>query len=256
MMNISTPNIDREISVLLQKIEATHHVQVIHAVESGSRAWGFPSEDSDYDIRFIYCHSPRWYISPFERKDTIELFADFDLDASGWDIGKCLALLYKGNCTLHEWLGSPIVYGSNSEKFLRLQQFARNEFNSASAFYHYMSLAKRKFLNNATSTNAKYFLYGLRAVLCAAYIVDHRSPPPVLFDPLVQQYLPPKEKHILTALLERKAQGQEMAHAPIDAALWTLATEMYKNLQSTQLQHKRQHTTEDYTALMQSLVTE
>ena len=38
----------------LKEIEKQEHVKIILAIESGSRAWGFESADSDYDVRFIY----------------------------------------------------------------------------------------------------------------------------------------------------------------------------------------------------------
>ena len=37
----------------LTELEQSENVRVLHAVESGSRAWGFASPDSDYDVRFI-----------------------------------------------------------------------------------------------------------------------------------------------------------------------------------------------------------
>ena len=50
--------IDKEIAGLIQtnldEIERTEQVRILFAVESGSRAWGLPSPDSDYDVRFVY----------------------------------------------------------------------------------------------------------------------------------------------------------------------------------------------------------
>lgn len=47
----------------LTEIEQLEHVKILYAVESGSRAWGFASTNSDYDIRFIYMHPLEWYLS-------------------------------------------------------------------------------------------------------------------------------------------------------------------------------------------------
>ncbi len=47
------PAVRREIKQRLDAVEATDDVRVLMAVESGSRAWGFPSPDSDYDVRFL-----------------------------------------------------------------------------------------------------------------------------------------------------------------------------------------------------------
>ena len=102
----------REIQDKLLELQFRENVVVLYACESGSRAWGFPSEDSDYDVRFIYLRPRDWYLSvDFERKrDVIELPISGKLDISGWDFRKALQLFYKSSPVLLEWLGSPIVY--------------------------------------------------------------------------------------------------------------------------------------------------
>ena len=45
-MNVLVP-------VKLLEIEKKYNVIVLYATESGSRAWGFASPDSDFDERFI-----------------------------------------------------------------------------------------------------------------------------------------------------------------------------------------------------------
>jgi hypothetical protein len=94
----------------LIEIEKNNDVKVIYACESGSRAWGFASEDSDYDVRFIYVHSKDWYLTIADKRDVIEIPFDGDLDINGWDIRKSLKLLRKSNSPLLEWLSSPIKY--------------------------------------------------------------------------------------------------------------------------------------------------
>src|SRR5262249_9363242 len=94
----------------LSRIEKEHDVRVLMAVESGSRAWGFASPDSAYDVPFIYVHNRDWYLSVFEGRDTIEEMLPQSLDLSGWDLRKTLRLFSNCNLALNEWLGSPIVY--------------------------------------------------------------------------------------------------------------------------------------------------
>ena len=94
----------------LAEIERDFDVTVLWAIESGSRAWGFESPDSDFDVRFVYKHKQDFYLSLNDHRDVIELPIDDTWDVSGWDLDKTLKLLYKSNPTLFEWLQSPIVY--------------------------------------------------------------------------------------------------------------------------------------------------
>ena len=95
----------------LKDIEQKYQVKVLYACETGSRAWGFPSPDSDYDVRMIYMHDLDWYLSLSDKKDTIEFMSeDGELDVTGWDIKKCLKLMWKSNGALLERVQSPVVY--------------------------------------------------------------------------------------------------------------------------------------------------
>ena len=94
----------------LHEIEQTEQIKILLAVESGSRAWGFDSPDSDYDVRFIYVRPRNEYLKLNKNRDVIELPINDLLDINGWDLDKTLTLLYKSNPTLFEWFSSPIVY--------------------------------------------------------------------------------------------------------------------------------------------------
>jgi predicted nucleotidyltransferase len=94
----------------LNEIEQTDNITILHAVESGSRAWGFASPDSDYDVRFFYMRQKDYYLRLDRTRDVLE-YPVFDLlDINGWDIDKTLKLLHTSNPTLFEWSNSPIVY--------------------------------------------------------------------------------------------------------------------------------------------------
>ena len=112
----------KEILEALKNIEVQNKVKILYACESGSRAWGFSSTDSDFDVRFIYMHEPDYYLSVFDdRRDVIELPINDLLDVSGWDLKKALALTFKNNLALFEWINSPVVYLNNdNEKLLQL----------------------------------------------------------------------------------------------------------------------------------------
>lgn len=125
------------IQVELDRLSEQHQIQIILAIESGSRAWGFPSRDSDYDVRIIYRHKPEWYLSVFEQKDTLNEPINGDLDIAGWELRKTLSLLHKGNAVVHEWLNSPVVYRADAERLKQLSAFANLAFNPLAAFSHY-----------------------------------------------------------------------------------------------------------------------
>src|SRR3954452_13450282 len=107
-----TKTVRDQILKRLEEAEAEHGVRILYACESGSRAWGFASPDSDYGVRFIYAQPRNWYLS-FDverRRDVIEYPIVDDIDQSGWDVRKALYLFTRNNGALLEWLHSPIVY--------------------------------------------------------------------------------------------------------------------------------------------------
>ena len=133
----------------LRKIEEKEKVRIIMAIESGSRAWGFASPDSDYDVRFIYVRKKEEYLKLEGIKDVIEWQLDETLDINGWDIRKALQLLYKSNPTVFEWCASPIVY------------MEREEFYWLKEFYHVISLLATKEKENLTVTSEIFLLISL-----------------------------------------------------------------------------------------------
>ena len=126
----------------LVQIEQEHRICILYAVESGSRAWGFASRDSDYDVRFIYIHPLDWYLSIRDQRDVIECPIDHELDVSGWDLRKALGLFAKSNPPLLEWLGSPIVYKDSNGLADRLRCLLIETFSSQRCMYHYLHMAR------------------------------------------------------------------------------------------------------------------
>lgn len=109
------PAIRARIDTTLVDLEIRENIRILWAVESGSRAWGFPSPDSDYDVRFVYVRPLEWYLSLNPGRDVVELPIVDELDVAGWDLRKALRLLVKANPALLEWLSSPIVYRATAE---------------------------------------------------------------------------------------------------------------------------------------------
>ncbi|MDG9666330.1 nucleotidyltransferase domain-containing protein [Hahella sp. CR1] len=202
---------EKRIQETLERIEWEHDVKVLYACESGSRAWGFASRDSDYDVRFIYQRSLSHYLSLGKRRDVIELPIDDELDVSGWDISKALTLLRSGSATLQEWLNSPIVYSRDVVFLAQMKYLASLSARPASLFYHYFSMARNERERLAAGeVNAKRYAYMLRTLLAAMWVAEYRTPPPVRFYELKARML--GGGPIVTevdALLERKAMGNE-----------------------------------------------
>lgn len=170
----------------IKEVEATRGVEVLLAVESGSRAWGFASPDSDYDIRFIYRHEKDWYLSPWDKDETIEFMTEDDLDGSGWDLRKTFHLLLKSNAALLSWFYSPIVYKENA-KFVELfRPLADACFSPVAVSYHYLSMSK-KYLEacRADEVKLKSYFYCLRTALTGKWIIEKGTVPPVLFSELL-----------------------------------------------------------------------
>jgi len=105
-----------QIKAELARIEEDENISILWACESGSRAWGFESQNSDYDVRFIYLQRTEEYLRASDLRDVIEKPISDDLDISGWDLPKALRLFRKSNPPLLEWLQSPIVYQGNDDQ--------------------------------------------------------------------------------------------------------------------------------------------
>ena len=195
----------------LNEIETTEHVRILRAVESGSRAWGFASPDSDYDVRFIYVRDIQHYLKLEKTRDVIEWQLDEVLDINGWDLQKALRLLHSSNPTLFEWSNSPIVYKTTDE-WATVRREINNYFLAKSGLYHYLSTATgnyREYLKGETVKLKKYF-YVIRPILACKWILDKKSPPPMLFSELVAAELEPEMRPIIERLLEQKSVTPEM----------------------------------------------
>ena len=195
----------------LKEIEARENIRVIHCVESGSRAWGFASPDSDYDVRFIYVRSKEHYLRLDKTRDVIEWQLDDTLDINGWDIQKALTLLHKSNPTLFEWNSSPIVY-KTTEEWQGIAEMINRYFVAKSGLYHYLSTAKsnyREYLKGDVVRLKKYF-YVLRPILACKWIIAEGTPPPMEFRALMDKYLDEELKPDVERLLDIKMNTPEV----------------------------------------------
>jgi len=196
----------------LDSIEKEHNVEILFAIESGSRAWGFASLDSDYDVRFIYRHPVTWYLDVIPRRDVIEYPIVDEMDYSGWDLRKMFFLLNKSNSVLFEWFHSPIQYRRNEEFLQYMKEPFEKFFSPVATIYHYLHMAEnnyREYLKSDLVKIKKYF-YVLRPLLACYWIEKYRSIPPIEFEELFKAVNIDAELHaIITDLLERKRKGYE-----------------------------------------------
>ena len=195
----------------LRRIEEAENIKILFAVESGSRAWGFASPDSDYDVRFIYIRRLEDYLRLNAIRDVIELPINDVLDINGWDLQKTLRLLHKSNPTLFEWFSSPIVY-QETEFADKFRDLMMHYFSSKKTLYHYVSMAEgnyREYLKGDLIRAKKYF-YVLRPVLACQWILDWGTPPPMLFSELLKAELPVELIDVVNQLLELKMNSPEV----------------------------------------------
>lgn len=212
----------KEICSTLAEIEKLHNVKILYACESGSRAWGFPSPDSDYDARHLYIRSLESYLKLFPERDVIEGPIDEVKDFVGWDLQKALKLLMKGNAPLIEWLHSPIVYKDNLWLRENLIRLFNNNSNFNALYRGYFGLAMNNFKAYLTgeSVKPKKYLYVLRSILACEWIKQRNSIPPVLFRGLYEELLTPSAPIYseLENLLKIKVEAKERtagAHFPV-----------------------------------------
>lgn len=209
-------DIQKEIQENLDAIERKYEVKILLAIESGSRAWGFASPDSDYDVRFIYMHRAEEYLRIDPVKDVIEWQLDEVLDINGWDVKKALLAFARGNPNVMEWANSPIIY-RKADEWDALKETILRYFSEKSALCHYYGTANHTLQGFLTGDRIRYkkYFYALRPLLCCRWIERYHKIPPMEFERLLSMFETPDD--VLTnelyaeirELLARKAGTEE-----------------------------------------------
>ncbi len=192
-----------KITNYLKQIEQDKEIKILLACETGSRAWGFPSPDSDYDVRLIYVHKRDWYLGITESKDSLqEMYENNDLDFSGWELRKCLRLLTKSNAALLERIQSPIIYQADAGFMNEIMQIATPCYSPRTTLHHYLGLAKRSFADIVDLENYKLkkFFYALRASVACLWIQQKEQMPPIEFQKMI--YVLDIDKSIINRIEE------------------------------------------------------
>lgn len=190
----------------LLEVEQSKGVRILYACESGSRAWGFHSPDSDYDVRFIYAHGKDWYLSIEDKKDHIEFPVTDELDIVGYDVRKMLKLFRGSNAKIYEWLQSPVVYKEDDEFLHSIRSLMNDYYSLRTGVHHYLGLTKNTFNSELQQPQVKLkkYFYALRPVLAATWIVEKKAFPPMEFAHLRKMITDKNINEKIDALLKQK----------------------------------------------------
>ncbi|MFC1696760.1 DNA polymerase beta superfamily protein [Nanoarchaeota archaeon] len=217
-----------KIKELCKKIEKENNVKILFAIENGSRAWRMESEDSDYDVRFVFVRPLKEYLKIGTPRDVITCAFDKDgvpckvegsfIDLSGFDVFKFVRLLSKSNPTCIEWLISDIVYHGSQNKVFK--KFALEKFNPMALYYHYKSSCKNNYMKYLSSRNLvthKKYLYAFRGLINAKWVVNKNTVPPIVFLEAVEglgDKIPVKIVSKLKEIIKLKSSGKEKDNVP------------------------------------------
>lgn len=194
------------------EIEESKKVNILFACESGSRAWGFASPDSDFDVRFIYKKPLEWYLSVSEKKDSIDIL-DGDFDAVGWELKKQLKLMMKSNIPALEHLFSPIIYKGNDLLIKEMRAIGAECFSPIKSMFHYLSMSK-KYEEKLHEENVKLkdLFYALRTSLAGKWILENNSLPPVIFEKMLHLVDENLENEIRNLMKIKSENGEHYLH--------------------------------------------
>jgi predicted nucleotidyltransferase len=203
----------KEILGALCEFEKEYGFKVIHAVESGSRGWGFASEDADYDVRFVYHYPTLRYLTIRKPKDCVNRM-DGVMDFEGYDIHKFYDLLWKSNMNIIDWLMQDVIYVDGLTEKKALKHIVREGFDRRTYVAHNYGLAKANYFKYFGSPSPdeptiKRYVYCLRALLSAQYCYDYHDLAPLKFADLVKATCTPSEQSQITEMVELKKATKE-----------------------------------------------
>lgn len=209
------PGVRQHVTRTLDEVAREHNVRILYAAESGSRAWGFGSPDSDFDVRFIYAHEPAWYLGLTDKRDVIERALDAQLiDLAGWDVRKAMRLLLKSNPALYEWFVSPIVYADDGAFCSAAQLIFEANASPRALAAHYWSIARGQWvreIDGRDQVKLKKYFYVVRPLLSLLSVIEHGKAPPMDIDHLLAAVpVPQPLRRAIEDLLVTKRQTSEL----------------------------------------------
>jgi uncharacterized protein len=210
-----------EIKTKLDQVCIEETVAIPLAIESGSRAWGFPSPDSDYDCRFIYLRGLKHNTALFPPRDVIELPLTPVFDVNGWDLRKAIKLLLKGNAVVIEWMQSPIAYREDHEFRTTLLSLANEIVDRELVMNHYFHLlgsTLQRHFAGEEPPNIKKIFYALRPALALRqmHVQQHAVYPAMKIQDIAKHSdLPESLLGIIDDLVAKKGETREMGKASV-----------------------------------------
>lgn len=221
------PAVVAEVDRRLSSVTVDHDVGIPWAIESGSRAWGFPSPDSDYDCRFLFVRPAAAYLDPWPPRDVIETPLDAVYDVNGWDLVKALRLAVKGNATLSEWLRSPIVYDGDPGFRDVLLETVEAVTSPPALVRHYRSIGTGQWDRSGAAAGddcrLKGVFYALRPAVTLHWLAVHqRWTPPMALPALLQDVeVPDDVAGAIDEMVARKAVTHELGTGPVPGPVRT-----------------------------------
>jgi len=211
-------NVKEEILKRLRSTEVKEGVRILMAIESGSRAWGFASPNSDYDVRFIYLREKDWYLAVDleEKRDVIEYPIVDEIDLNGWDVRKALKLYWKSNPSFVEWIQSPMIYINSGCFREESRKILPDIYSVEKGIYHYRSMAKtnyRGYLRDDMVPLKKYF-YVLRPLFAIQWLEKYGSAAPIEFNKVLELLEDNELVDTVHELLEKKKVSEEKMLSP------------------------------------------
>lgn len=224
------PDVVTEIDARLARASVEHHVSIPWAIESGSRAWGFPSPDSDYDGRFLFVRPLADYASPWRHRDVVETPLDATYDVGGWDLIKAVRLVVAGNATVGEWLRSPLVYSGEAGFRDDLLDLVERVADRAAVARHYLHVGRQQWhssgADDGDDVSLKQLFYALRPAAALHWLSghDHVSPPMNLHQLLAEA---PPDQEVMEAvdqLVAAKRVTREIGRGRVPAPIRRFVT--------------------------------
>ena len=210
---------DKLIKEKLVDIEREHDIKILYACEAGSRAWGFPSPDSDYDVRFIYLDKVEKHVSLFNHPDTIELPINNNLDIGGWELRKALGLLQKSNAPLLEWIQSPIVYRDGGQFLQEFRKHAEAYYSPIATMHHYLSMARKYWdaCMAGSEVKLKTYFYAIRTAVACKWILTRQQMPHMELGRMLEVVDEAAHNQIVDLVDKKAKEDERTLHKRIDA---------------------------------------